>query len=228
MQKRRIERLLLDAPSNLGLRPFIDGHTDYPFPRHPQRYEKDGFTAAGLDLGLATGHGSPELSDIDGLAPYFREEDVVVLAYRDAGTPDNYILDAWERSPMTRLPLERVRDIGVAASIQEALLQLERPELEGFWIHLDVDVLDPQWMPAVDSPDPGGLRFDELEPIVRAAVQSPRAVGMELTIFDPDKDPDGRLARQLVDLLARAFAPAPGGTSGHVPRRAGAQAGRAA
>ena len=67
MQKRRIERLLLDAPSNLGLRPFIDGHTDYPFPRHPQRYEKDGFTAAGLDLGLATGHGSPELSDIDGL-----------------------------------------------------------------------------------------------------------------------------------------------------------------
>lgn len=107
----------------------------------------------------------------------------------------------------------------MAASIQEALLQLERPELEGFWIHLDVDVLDPQWMPAVDSPDPGGLRFDELEPIVRAAVQSPRAVGMELTIFDPDKDPDGRLARQLVDLLARAFAPALGGTSGHVPRR---------
>jgi len=162
------------------------------------------------------------------VAPYFREEDVVVLACRDAGTPDHYVLDAWERSPMTRLPLECVRDIGVAASIREALLQLERPGLEEFWIHLDVDVLDPQWMPAVDSPDPGGLRFDELEPIVRAAVQSPRAVGMELTIFDPDKDPDGRLARQLVDLLARAFAPAPGGTSGHVPRRAGAQAGRAA
>ncbi len=27
----------------------------------------------------------------------------------------------------------------------------------GYWIQVDVDVLDPVHMPAVDSPDPGGL-----------------------------------------------------------------------
>jgi arginase len=26
----------------------------------------------------------------------------------------------------------------------------------GYWIHVDVDVLDPTFMPAVDSPDAGG------------------------------------------------------------------------
>lgn len=29
-------------------------------------------------------------------------------------------------------------------------------QLDGFWIHLDVDVLDPTIMPAVDNPTPGG------------------------------------------------------------------------
>ncbi|HEY4137598.1 MAG TPA: arginase family protein, partial [Casimicrobiaceae bacterium] len=60
-------------------------------------------------------------------------------------------------------------------------------------------------MPAVDSLDPGGLTFEELEDIVALALASPRVVGMELDIYDPDLDPDGRLAETLVALLQNAF-----------------------
>jgi arginase len=87
---------------------------------------------------------------------------------------------------------------------------VERTDLRGFWIHLDVDVLDPDLMPAVDSRDPGGLELGELEALLACALASPRVVGMELDIYDPDLDADGHLAERLVALLERVFARAGG------------------
>ena len=60
---------------------------------------------------------------------------------------------------------------------------------------LDLDVLDPSLMPAVDSPLAGGMKWQELSRLLRALTNSELAVGMNITIFDPDKDPDGSLAR---------------------------------
>jgi arginase len=34
---------------------------------------------------------------------------------------------------------------------------------------------------------------------------SPKAVGLEITIFDPDLDPDGKLAAQLAKTIEQAF-----------------------
>jgi len=72
--------------------------------------------------------------------------------------------------------------------------------LAGYWLHLDVDVLDPDHLPAVDSPDPGGLDPDEL--IALLAALAPAAVGAQVTVFDPDLDPDGHYADLLTDVLA--------------------------
>jgi arginase len=62
-----------------------------------------------------------------------------------------------------------------------------------------VDILDPEVMPAVDSPDPGGLDPDQLAELL--AVLAPGAVGAQVTVFDPELDPDGRLAGLLTELL---------------------------
>ncbi|RSS72831.1 arginase family protein, partial [Streptomyces sp. WAC05292] len=72
-----------------------------------------------------------------------------------------------------------------------ALDGLHPPVTAGFWVHLDADVLDPSVMPAVDSPDPGGLFPGELADLLRVLIGSPRCVGLNVTIYDPDLDPDG-------------------------------------
>jgi arginase len=180
---------------------FIDGHSDFYFTRKPRA-----MTAAGMDLALATGHGPNVLAGIEGLKPYIREDDTVVFAYRDFGTPDEVETERFLGAAFERHPIEAVRASGIAASMREALRRLEREDLGGYWIHVDVDVLDPKLMPAVDSLDPGGLTFEELGEILAIALASPRVVGMELDIYDPDLDPDGRLAEKLVALLERAFA----------------------
>lgn len=179
---------------------FIDGHSDFYFPRVPRP-----LSAAGMDLALATGHGPDAIANIEGRSPYFREEDTVVFGYRDRGTADEVEIERFDRAAFTRIPLERVRELGVAKAVADAKHLLENPALDGFWIHLDVDVLDPTFMPAVDSPDPGGMMPEQLEQVLAVALSSPRLAGMEMTIYDPDLDADGHLADRLVALLARAF-----------------------
>ena len=60
-------------------------------------------------------------------------------------------------------------------------------------------------MPAVDYRLPGGLSWDELEAVLAAAIVTGRAVGLELTIFNPVLDPDGVIIRTLVARLGRAL-----------------------
>ena len=73
-------------------------------------------------------------------------------------------------------------------------------------MHLDADVLDPAVMPAVDSPDADGLHPDELLALLRPLVRSPRCVGLNVTIYDPDLDPDGTAGDILTDVVVAAFA----------------------
>jgi arginase len=67
-------------------------------------------------------------------------------------------------------------------------------------------VLDDEVMPAVDSPQPGGLSRNELIEMLRVLLASRLAAGMEVTIFDPDLDPDGTVASAFADNLVVALA----------------------
>ena len=82
---------------------------------------------------------------------------------------------------------------------------MARSDLEGFWILVDSDVLDPDVMPAVGSPEPGGPSIDELALLLAALVGHPKALGLALTLYDPSLDPDRSSAGRLVDLLGASL-----------------------
>ena len=174
---------------------FIDGHTDL---LTPESSETGG--VAGMDLALVTGTGPRLLTSIDDLTPYIRPIDVALLGYRWPDPTSQSV--ALPVEPMTALPLEVIRRYGAHYAAAKAL---EHFEQRSFWLHVDVDVLNPVWMPAVDSPDPGGMNPDELLIIVRSAIQSLRCIGMEITIYDPTLDPARHGARLIVDLLSKAL-----------------------
>jgi len=78
---------------------------------------------------------------------------------------------------------------------------LRRSRLDGFWVHVDVDVLDSAVMPAVDSPQPDGLSYAELRQLLESFVTADLPAGIQFTIFDPDLDPGGRFAGELVETI---------------------------
>ncbi|SEO05525.1 arginase family protein [Actinacidiphila rubida] len=175
----------------------IDGSADF---RHLGNAPHVG-AAGGEELALGTGRGQADLTDLEGLRPYLRESDVRVFGIRDYD-PERAELAAAGIASST---VGEIRERGPEEAAADALHVLETPELDGFWVHLDADVLDPVVMPAVDSPDDGGLLPGELEPLLRTLVASDRCVGLNLTIYDPDLDPDGTCAALLADLLVSAL-----------------------
>jgi arginase len=113
------------------------------------------------------------------------------------------------------LTAPQIRERGAQAVAKSILEVLGRSPLAGFWIHLDLDILDPTVMSSVDSPDPDGLSAEELSALL--SVLAPRATGADITIFDPDLDPDGTDAHLVTDLLTDSFGRL-GATSSHTHR----------
>jgi arginase len=179
---------------------FLDGHADFYQPEAEPTGE-----AASMELALVTGRGPEIVTNLEGRRPLVRDEDAVVFAFRDA---ERAAAEGSQPLPPTlrALDLATVRERGVEGAVHDALAHLEREDgPAGFWIHLDADVLDDAIMPAVDYRLPGGLSWDELSAVLDAAVASPRAVGLEITIFNPTLDPDGRIAHALVDALVEGL-----------------------
>jgi arginase len=181
---------------------FLDGHADFYQPEAEPAGE-----AASMELALVTGRGPELVTNLEGRRPLVRDEDVVVLGFRDA---EHAAAEGSRPLPPTirAMDLSSVREHGVERAAGDALAHLRRAGgPDGFWIHLDVDVLDDAVMPAVDYRLPGGLRTDELTAVLGAAIAGGHAVGLGITIFNPTLDPDGRIAHRLVDTLAAGLSP---------------------
>lgn len=174
---------------------FMDGHSDF---RHPGNAPYVG-AAAGEDLALVTGRGQPDLTDIDGHRPYFESAQVAVLGIRES---DAHRIEL-SATGIAHRTVPQLRTAGAIRSAEWAVEQLG--DVAGFWLHVDVDVLDASVMPAVDSPDPGGIAYGELQQLIEVFASYEECMGMELTVFDPDYDPDGEYAAALVDILVRAL-----------------------
>lgn len=177
---------------------FVDGHADLLTPASSQSGG-----AAGMDLALATGLGPELLTAIENKNPYIRQEDTIIFGYRRPAPGE--ISPAAPQPPMGFFPLNLVQQQGIAQSARTAVAHLESLPTQGFWIHVDMDVLATEWMPAVDSPEAGGMTPQELSTLLQVATQSDRCVGMEITIYDPTLDPAGKGADLIVNLLAKVF-----------------------
>jgi arginase len=170
----------------------VDGHTDF---RHPGNSD-DCASVAGEDLAAAVGLHWPAIADIDGAGPYFMPARAAHIGHREDDSE----------------AVEARRTLGVVISAREAMEQpasttaatARQAAGTGYWLQVDVDVLDPSVMPAVDSPDPGGFSADALTALL--AELAPGAIGASITVFDPDLDPDGRYAALVSDIVATGLA----------------------
>jgi len=170
---------------------FVDGHEDAYLPAQSSTGE-----AADMELALALGmvdvSWSPELA---AMLPLVGPADVRILGARDAG-----LLDA-EGVPSLRdrLPVMDAAHLATdpAGATVAACTSLAQP----WWFHLDLDVLSTEALPAVDYGQDGGMGWEELGVVAATALQA-GAVGWDVTIYNPDMDPQRTHARRIVGFLA--------------------------
>jgi arginase family protein len=71
-------------------------------------------------------------------------------------------------------------------------------------LHFDVDVIAD--FHATNYPGSGGLSIEEVREALLVFVQQKHLAAIEVTAYNPTKDPDGRAAKMIVDLLAEVLA----------------------
>jgi arginase len=176
---------------------FVDGHED----AWPPELSTTG-EAADMELGFAlgrTGGGLPV--DILQEIPRVAADAVVVLGPRDE-------VELAEASVSSIADFVKVVRPGQLAPQPEEVVSAavasfgRRP---GWWLHVDLDVLATDSLDAVDYRQPGGIDWDVLTRLTRTALALPGAIGWDVTIYNPDLDPDGTGARRIVRYLADAL-----------------------
>jgi arginase len=147
---------------------WLDAHGDYNTPNTSASGYLGGMCLAG-----ACGEWDARLGHT--IAP----ERVVLAGIRDLDPGERELL---EHSPATV----------IGASAVETLVAVKNA-LSGapVFIHLDLDVLDPQEFPAA-VPAPGGLSSDKLYDLMEAVAEDSELVGLEITAFEAPEDEDER------------------------------------
>jgi arginase len=144
----------LKQKGNFGLF-HLDGHTDYMWPEFSQTK-----AAAGMGLALVAGAGHEKLTNIDGLKPYVKEENVFCVGNREYD--DEYVALS-VKSNMHYIDLDNIRRQGAETIVQNFLQMVDEKKLDGFWIHFDVDALNDEVMPCVDSWTEDGLWYTQMK-----------------------------------------------------------------
>lgn len=179
---------------------FIDGHTDFIGPELSQTGG-----AAGMDLAIVAGHGHEKLTNILDQKPYFDENNIFCVGNREYD--DEYVQPILDSS-IGYFDLKGLRDNGIKNTVREFLDRVDGQGLDGFFVHLDVDVLNDNLMPAVDSRKKDGLSYNEFSELLKPLLASKKAIGIEITILDPDLDEDGKytidFVRNFIGILEHA------------------------
>jgi arginase len=200
----RARRRMGSDAGSIGL-VYVDGHADFASPE-----ESMTGSVASMGLALAVGRGDTQLARLAGPVPLVRGEDVALIGRRDQG--QWYGHEALAVSGILDVPWAAiapdgtaVRPTALAATASTVLDRVAASDVSGFWIHVDADVLNPDVMPAVGSPEPGGPDIDELAALLAPWVEHPKALGIALSLYDPSLDPDRSSAARLVELLAQSL-----------------------
>jgi arginase len=173
---------------------YLDGHTDYIPPELSETR-----AAAGMDLAIVSGYGHEKLTDIDGMGPYFSEENIFCVG--NAETDDEEYTAEIISSDIHYFDLEHLRKNGFRKTAEDFLKMTDEKALDGFFIHLDVDVLNDHLMPAVDSRMEDGIDYDNLKEMLIPLIKSPGCFGIQITVLDPDYDRDGIYTQSFVNNL---------------------------
>ena len=195
---------LRDRVGDVGL-VFIDGHED----TMPLDVSEDG-EAANTEIGLLLGlTGRLLTGDLGDRLPALRPEHLVVLGPRDDAWRRQFNVGTLADSGVWVAPLAEVADDPEGAG-RAAITELAG-HVNRWWLHIDLDVLDPVEFPAQGLPDvedePGGLTWVQLTDVVVSLFGSrAHCAGASVAIYDPDQDADRRGAAQIVEFVRNALA----------------------
>ncbi len=175
---------------------WLDAHGDFNVPEtSPSGY------IGGMCLAMACGMAVGLDLGIGPTPPPLAGERLVHVGSRALDTPE---VVAFNSSPAKLFTTQQVKKIGAADVAEEAARHLDN---RSDWIacHLDVDVVDPNLIPSVNYPTPGGLTLEETSMVIRRLIRTGKVRVLELAAYNPSMDRRAASAKRIIELLRASF-----------------------
>jgi arginase len=153
----------------------------------------------GMVVSHLTGRGAPELVRFWSEPFLVREPDLALFGVSRLDAPEEAVLS---NSPLRRYLVADVKRHGATDSAKTALERI-RGNGNEFILHFDVDVISD--FTATNYPSVNGLSFDEVREALLVFAQQKNLAAIEITAYNPAKDPDGTAAKKIVDLLVEVL-----------------------
>lgn len=179
-------------PRRVGL-VWIDAHGDYNTPE-----TSPSGMLGGMPVAVAAGKCLHALRLQSGLGVPLQVPDIVMAGLRDL---DDSERAAVEGDGLVCLSLE---DLTTGSErLHWAMSHLsEREDL--IYVHIDLDILDPDLAPAAGLPCKGGISGNELGAALAALLKYPKVQALAFVSYYAARDDDGRTLKEVLDAILGA------------------------
>lgn len=173
---------------------------------HPDALDGDSSPtgeAADMDLAVVLGRGASALTGLAGVVPMVEPERVALMGHRPAELGPDVAAELALVPPAVRQTT--ALEVRARGAREVARLALIEDADRGAWLHIDVDALDAEELPAVSYPQEDGLRWGELTALISPLLAAPHLAGVSLADFDADHEESEQHAQRIVDALVEAW-----------------------
>lgn len=173
---------------------YMDRDADLNTPATTPSGSVDGMVVSHL-----TGRGAAELVRFWVEPPLVREPDLALFGIDRLDPSEEEVL---RKSTLRSFNADDIKRKGAAEAAKTAVDRIHAGASE-FVLHLDVDVIAD--FSATNYPGSGGLTLEDVREALNVFAQQKNLAALEITAYNPAKDPDGAGAATIVDLLAGAL-----------------------
>lgn len=171
---------------------WIDAHMDaHTMETTPSR------AYHGMPLAALLGFGDASLVNLLEEGPVLAPAHICLIGIRSFEEGEANLL---QRLGVRIYFMKDVEERGFEAIFQEALDYVKK-DTKGFGLSIDLDGFDPLEAPGVGTPEPNGLKANEVIPALSFVQNDPFFKALEVVEYNPDRDKDQKTLFIMRDLL---------------------------
>lgn len=156
----------------------------------------------GMSLAILAGLGDKSLVQLwDEPVPVIDPKKIAIIGARDLDEGEKVNLQ--DAGAMV-MGMEQIDRYGMVAVLEKAIERVSR-DVDGIYLSLDLDALDPEHAPGVGTPVPAGLTQREAHLACELLAETGKLIGMDLVEVNPILDIQNRTASLAVDFALSAL-----------------------
>ena len=156
----------------------------------------------GMSLAVLAGVGDPSLVKLwDEDIPVIDPKKIAIIGARDLDSGEKVNL---QNAGAMVLGMEQIDRYGMVAMVEKAIEHVSR-DVDGIYLYLDLDALDPQHAPGVGTPVPAGLTQREAHLACELIAETGKLIGMDVVEVNPILDVQNQTATLAVEFTLSAL-----------------------